>query len=56
MIEHVDDQSSNCQKFSIIDKNYILSHSSNSIYKGMDMKINLRFHLILEKVKYYFKS
>ena len=56
MIDQADGQSSNCPKFSIIYKNYILSHSSNSIYKGMDIKINLRFHLILEKVKYYFKS
>ena len=49
MIEQADSQSSNCPKFFIIIKNYILSHSSNSIYKGRDMKINLRFHLILEK-------
>ena len=32
MIEQAGDQSSNRPKFSIIDKNYILSHSSNSIY------------------------
>jgi len=50
MIEQANGQSSNRPKFSIIDKNYIY-HIQVTLYL-----MNLIFHLILEKVKYDFKS
>ena len=40
MIEQADGQWSNRPKFSIIDKNYILSHSSNSIYNEFNISFN----------------
>jgi len=47
MIEQADGQSSNRPKFSIIDKNYILSHSSNSIYNEFNISFNPRESKIL---------
>jgi len=42
MIEEADGQSSYHPKFSIINKNYILSHSSNSIYNEFNISFNSR--------------
>jgi len=47
MIEEANGQSSNHPKFSIIDKNYILSHSSNSIYNEFNISFNPRESNIL---------
>jgi len=47
MIEQADDQSSNRPKFSIINKKYILSHSSNSIYNEFNISFNPRESKIL---------
>jgi len=47
MIEQADGQSSNRPKFSIIYKNYILSHSSNSIYNEFNISLNPRESQIL---------
>jgi len=47
MIEQVDGQSSNRPKFSIMDKIYILSYSSNAIYNEFNISFNPRESKIL---------